>query len=725
MSFVRVANKRRILVILILFLILFLAIIAKLVYIQIIKTDYFKELAYSQQTKEREVEAKRGTIYDSTGTKVFAQSVSMSKVILYPTAIDNKEEVGNKLSEILEMDLDKVMNKVNKRSSSEILATNVSDEISKKLLEYIAKDDVKGVKIDEDVTRVYPYGTILSHTLGFTGTDNQGLAGLEAYYDDELSGVPGKIVGSFDGRGNETPYTNEQYVEAQDGMDLVLTVDATIQSIVEKYLKKAYEENVAQYVNIVVMRPTTGEVLAIASAPTFDPNDPFKINDTELEAMWDTFSAEERSKYLYAMWRNKVISDTAEPGSSFKIVTASAALEEGVTDIDTKNFYCAGIMKVDSWNIKCWRYYNAHGSESLREGIMNSCNPVFMQASSKIGVEKYCKYLEAFNLYGKTGIDLPGEQSGIMHDPKTMTTVDLATTSFGQTIQITTLQTAVNYCAVANGGYLVTPYVVKEIRSQDGSYLQKTESKIVKQIMSESTAANVLSALEDTVKTGTGKAARISGYRVAGKTATAEIGRGAGSTYMGGFAGIAPVNNPEVVVVCNIMDPKGPAGHQGSTVCGPVVAAIIEEVLSYLDIKPEYTIDDTNAVSEKIVPNLTNMKYSEAKQALEDSGMLIAADYDFDDESIIKDQIPKAGASLAEGSTVRVYKTLEEEKADTVVPDVRGMTTSVAISQMKKAGLNLRIIGNGYVLTQDPSPNESIQKGSIVTVRCVDTLELP
>ncbi len=429
-------------------------------------------------------------------------------------------------------------------------------------------------------------------------------------------------------------------------------------------------------------------------------------------------------KNLNEMWRNKVISDSAEPGSSFKIVTATAALEEGVTDIDSKNFYCAGTMKVDTWSIKCWRYYNAHGSESLREGIMNSCNPVFMQASNMIGIEKYCKYLEAFNLFGKTGIDLPGETTGIMHDPETMTKVDLATTSFGQTIQITTLQTAVNYCAVANGGYLVTPYVVKQIKSQDGNYIQNTESKVVKQIMSKTTSDNILSALEDTVKTGTGKAAKISGYRIAGKTATAEIGRGAGSTYMAGFAGIAPVNNPELVVVLNIMDPKGSAGHQGSTLCGPVVASIIEESLSYLEIDPEYTIE-SNTTTEKIVPDLTSMSVEEAKQALENVGLKLATDYNFESESRISDQNPKPGASLGESSTVRVYKTVEEEKKTVSVPDVRGISADAARNLMKNAGLNLRVIGNGYVLTQDPSPSDNIQKGSIVTVRCVDTLELP
>ncbi|MBR1883408.1 MAG: PASTA domain-containing protein [Clostridia bacterium] len=724
MAFVPISNKKRILVILIFCLIAFLVIIWKLIDIQVINAAHFQELAYSQQTKEREVEAKRGTIYDTTGTRVLAQSVSTSKIVLYPVAIDNKEEVGKKLSEILEMNLDTVMNKVNKKSSSETLATNVSEEKVKLLLEYIAEKDVSGIKVDEDTTRVYPYGTMLSHTLGFTGTDNQGLYGLEAYYDEELTGVSGKIVGSFDGNGNETPYTNEQYVDAQDGKDIILSIDATIQSIAEKYITKACEENIAKYVNVVVMRPSTGEVLAIASAPTFDPNDPFTINDSDLASKWNDFTSEEKSAYLNAMWRNKVISDSAEPGSSFKIVTATAALEEGITDIDTKKFNCAGTMQIDKWSIKCWRYYNPHGVESLREGIMNSCNPVFMQVSSMMGIEKYNKYLEAFNLFGKTGIDLPGETNGIMHDPKTMTNVDLATTSFGQTIQITTLQTAVNYCAVANGGYLVTPYVVKEIKSKDGSYIEKTDSKVVKQIMSESTAADILSALEDTVNSGTAKAAKISGYRMAGKTATAEIGRGADSTYMAGFAGIAPVNNPELVCVVNIMDPQGPAGHQGSTLCGPVVASIIEESLRYLDIAPEYAIE-TSTTQEKAVPNLKGMTLEEASVALQNVGMSISADYAFDEGSVINDQNPKAGASLMEGSIVKVYKTEEEEKQMVAVPDVRNLSTSAAENAMKKAELNLRIIGSGYVLMQDPSPLDNIQKGSIVTVKCVDTLELP
>ena len=303
----------------------------------------------------------------------------------------------------------------------------------------------------------------------------------------------------------------------------MLTIDATIQSITEKYLNKVVTENQAEYGMAVVLRPSTGEVLALANSPTFDPNDPFTPNTDELKQNWDTMSSKDKSNALTNMWINKTISNTAEPGSTFKIVTATAALEENVTTMDkAADFNCAGSMKIGTWSIRCWRYYRPHGQESLRQGIMNSCNPVFMQVSQRIGIEKYCNYLEAFNLYSKTGIDLPGEASGIMHDKNNMTVVDLATTSFGQTISISTLQTAVNYCAIANGGYMVTPYVVKEIKSGSGNYEKVTTSKVLKQIMSEETSGSILSALEDTVSTGTGKGAKVNGYRVAGKTATGE-----------------------------------------------------------------------------------------------------------------------------------------------------------------------------------------------------------
>ncbi|MNI38564.1 Stage V sporulation protein D [compost metagenome] len=310
-----------------------------------------------------------------------------------------------------------------------------------------------------------------------------------------------------------------------------------------------------------------------------------------------------------------------------------------------------------------------------------------------------------------------------MHNPNLMTAVDLATTSFGQTIQISSLQTAVNYAAIANGGYLVKPYVVKEIKSEDGSFEKKTESQVVKQIMSKTTSDSILSALEDTVKTGTGKAGQVRGYRVGGKTGTAEEGRGATSTYMASFAGIAPVNDPELVVLVTIYDPKGPLGHQGSTICAPVVSSIIDESLRYLDIKPDYALEQNN-IKEKIIPNLVGKTVEEATKILTESGFKMDSDSKTSPTDVIKDQIPKSGASLMEASTVRVYIN-DETKQTVKVPDLRNMQSEKAKNTLTKLGLNVRIIGSGYVLTQDPSPEAVIEKGSIVTIRCVDTTDLP
>lgn len=726
MPYVSVNTKKRVLIMLALCILAVAVLFSRLVYIQIIKSEYYSQKAYTQQTRSKSVEAKRGTIYDTTGERILAQSISTNIVTAVPNSVnkDKKEEIAQNLSKILESDKDEILNKLNKRVSSVTIATKVDQEKSKALLEYINENEITGISVDEDMLRVYPYGTLLSHVLGFVGTDNQGLAGIEAYYDSNLSGNPGKIVASFDGGGRETPFTQEQYIAAEDGKDIVLTIDATIQSIVEKYLSKAVEENIAEYGSIIIMRPSTGEVLAMANYPTFDPNDPFTPNTQELKDSWENMSTSERSNALNQMWRNKAISDTQEPGSTFKLITSVAALEENIVNIDDKTFYCSGYVKVGTWDIKCWRYYNPHGSESLREGIMNSCNPVFMQVSQRMGIAAFMKYIRAFNLDLKTGIDLPGEATGIMHDENAMTEVDLATSSFGQTIQITTIQTAVNYCAVANGGYLVQPYIVREIKSGSGNYDEQIESKVLKQIMSETTASEVMSALVDTVNFGTAKSAKISDYQIAGKTATGENGRGDNTKYLAGFVGIAPANNPEVVVVMNLFDPKGPSGHGGATLCGPVVGSIIDEVLKYLDVQTDYVVSDTEN-NEVIIPNITGKTYSEARQIAEESGFSLNTSSEFSDDTIITKQVPKSGASLEPGAIIMAYKDGDEaQKAE--VPDVRNMTSNEATSYFRNAGLNVRVEGTGYVLTQDVTPYEQIEKGSIVTIKCVDDLsELP
>ena len=726
MPYVSISSKKRVLFMLAVCSIVVIVLFFRLFYIQVVKAEYYSQKAYSQQTRSKNVEAKRGTIYDTTGEKILAQSISTNIVTAVPNSVnkDKKEEIAQNLAQILEEDKDEILEKLNQKVSSVTIATKVDQEKAEQILTYINDNDITGLSVDEDMLRVYPYGTLLSHVLGFVGTDNQGLAGVEAYYDEELAGNPGKIVASFDGGGRETPFTQEQYVAAEDGKDIVLTIDATIQSIVEKYLSKAVEENIAEYGSIVIMRPSTGEVLAMANYPTFDPNSPFTPNTQELKDAWDTMSSTEKSEALNQMWRNKAISDTQEPGSTFKLITATAALEENIVNIDDKVFYCAGYVTVGTWDIKCWRYYNPHGEESLREGIMNSCNPVFMQVSQKMGISAFMKYIKAFNLASKTGIDLPGEATGIMHDENTMTDVDLATTSFGQTIQITTLQTAVNYCAVANGGYLVQPYIVREIKSGSGNYDEQIESKVLKQIMSETTASEIMSALVDTVNFGTAKSAKISDYQIAGKTATGENGRGDNTKYLAGFVGIGPASNPEVVVVMNLYNPTGPSGHGGATLCGPVVGSIIDEVLKYLDVQTDYTVSDTEN-NEIVVPDITGKTYAEAKQTIEDSGFVINTSSEFTDDTIITKQVPKSGASLEAGSSIMTYKDGDEAQV-TEVPDVRNLSTTEAINAFRGAGLNVRVEGSGYVLTQDVTPYEQIEKGSIVTIKCVDDLsELP
>lgn len=726
MPYVSINTKKRVLVMLILCIVGMVVLFGRLVYIQIVKSEYYSQKAYTQQTRSKSVEAKRGTIYDTTGEKILAQSISTNIVTAVPSSVnkDKKEEIAQNLADILQSDKDEILKKLNKKTSSVTIATKVDQEKSKAILEYINNNDITGISVDEDMLRVYPYGTLLSHVLGFVGTDNQGLAGVEAYYDSELSGNPGKIVASFDGGGRETPFTQEQYIAAENGKDIVLTIDATIQSIVEKYLSKAVEENIEEYGSIVIMKPSTGEVLAMANYPTFDPNDPFTPNTQELKDKWDDMTVTQRSEELNKMWRNKAISDTQEPGSTFKLITSVAALEENVVNIDDKTFYCAGYVKVGTWDIKCWRYYNPHGSESLREGIMNSCNPVFMQVSQRMGIAAFMKYIRAFNLDSKTGIDLPGEATGIMHDEKSMSDVDLATSSFGQTIQITSIQTAVNYCAVANGGYLVQPYIVREIKSGSGNYDEQIESKVLKQIMSETTASEIMSALVDTVNYGTAKSAKISDYQIAGKTATGENGRGDNTKYLAGFVGIGPASNPEIVVVMNLYDPKGPSGHGGATLCGPVVGSIIDEVLKYLDVQTDYTVSETEN-NEVVIPNITGKTYAEAKQIAKDSGFTLNLSSEFSDDTIISKQVPKSGASLVAGSSIMVYKDGDEvQKAE--IPDVRNRTAAEATNYFRGVGLNVRVEGTGYVLTQDVTPYEQIEKGSIVTIKCVDDLsELP
>lgn len=723
MAFASVKHKKRVTILLMAAIFGFIVVIGRLFYVQIIKGDYYQELAYKQQTKDRTVEASRGTIYDSKGN-ILAISVSSNTLSVAPTNLkdEDKKRIARDLSEILGLETDNILNKLNKNVSLVTIATNIEKEKAVKISSYIAENELKGVYLDESTTRAYPYGSLLSHVLGFTGVDNQGLYGLEIEYEDELSGIPGKIVGSIDGGGNETPYDEEEYVEPQNGYDLSLTVDATVQSIVEKNLEKAVIENIADFGMCVVMRPDTGEILAMASYPDYDPNNPFEPADEEMLASWDTLTTKEKNNYLNTMWTNKCIQSTYEPGSIFKVVTACAALEEGVSDTESKVYHCSNSMNVMGWQIKCWRYPRNHGTQSLRDGIVNSCNPTLMQVANKIGVGKYCEYIEALNLYGITGIDLPGEAAAQAYTKKNMTELDLATTSFGQNISTTTLQNAAIYAAIANGGNLMKPYIVSEVKTVDGNVVKSTEPTVLKQVFSKETTEQMMSMLYDTVNNGTSKAAQATGYIIAGKTGTAEEDRNL-KTYMASFAGIAPYNDPEIVIIVSIYNPTSSQGHMGGIVAAPVGGTIIEETLRYMDVDPNYSIEETTE-EEKIVPDLTGMSYAKAKEKLAELNFKIASDVSMDESTIILDQVPKAGASMTKGATVRVYENETSQKLTVSVPDVRGLSVSSATSKIRNNGLNIRVIGSGNAVIQYPSAGETVTKGSIITVKFADTTDL-
>ena len=475
-------NKKKMRNMLFIVFLIIVILIGRLGYIQLIQGKELSELAYEQQTLDRAINPKRGTIYDATGT-VLAQSSTVETVTVNPGNIsaENKEKVAKKLAEIFELDYEKVLKKVSKRSSIETIAKRVNKEKTDQLREWMEENKITvGINIDEDTKRYYPYNNFASQIIGFCGSDNQGLDGIEAKYDKELSGTKGAIKRHTDAKGGEIGEEGESYISAINGNDLVLTIDINIQSIVEKYLKEACIDNkCTDGGNIVIMNPQNGDILAMATYPNYNLNEPYEAYTDELKSAWDTMSQEDKTKSLQAVWRNRAITDTYEPGSTFKTITSSAAIEEGlVTDIDKSGqFACTGGIEVAGVRIKCWRYYRPHGAESLRQALMNSCNPVFIGLGQKMGITKYYSYLRRFGLLTTTGVDLPGEAGSIFLAENKAGPVELATISFGQRFEITPLQLVTAVSAIANGGDLVQPRVVKQIvDSKTGEKEYKSDS---------------------------------------------------------------------------------------------------------------------------------------------------------------------------------------------------------------------------------------------------------
>ncbi len=659
-----VSRKRRMRFALICSTIIFLGLATRVGYIQFFEGEKLQQMAYLQQTLNRNINPKRGTIYDSSGKVALATSSSVETITVNPVNIpsNEKEKVATELTQLFNLKYEDVLKKVSKKTAIETIAKKVDKNQTKELRLWMETNNItSGINIDEDTKRFYPYNNLASQIIGFCGSDNQGLAGIEAKYDNELKGEKGKILKMTDAKGIDITDTSEAYEPAKQGNDLVLSIDATIQGIAEKYLKEACIDNVCtDGGNILLMNPQNGDILAIASYPDFNLNDPYTINNEELKANWSNMTATERSNALQAMWRNKAISDTYEPGSTFKLVTASTALEEGIVASTDKEgeFCCTGYIEVAGVKMKCWRYYRPHGPESLRQALMNSCNPVFIGLGGRIGVTKYYEYLRKYGFLGRTGIDLPGEAGSIFLKESKVGPVELGTIAFGQRFEVTPIQMITMVSTIANGGIYTQPRIVKQIINSQTGEVKNIETVKKDRVISEDTAKKMLSMMESVVAEGTGKNAQVKGYAIGGKTGTSEDGVNTGK-YVTSFIGVAPISNPEVAILITLYNPTGEGGHQGGGVAAPIASQVLGEVLPYLEIKKDN--QDEEEKGEVEVPNLIGLTRKEAKKMLEEVGLLIETKESLktnlgEDDETIKSQLPKAGIKIKQGSTVYVDK---------------------------------------------------------------------
>lgn len=571
----RTYNKKKLLIVFLCAVCIMIVLAGRLVWLMIFEADYYQEKAQALHERERSIKAARGRILDASGT-VLADNRTVCTISVIHSQITDPEEVIRALSQTLEMEESEVREKVEKVSSMERIRTNVEKETG----DIIRKMDLDGVKVDEDFKRYYPYDELASTVLGFTGADNQGIIGLEVKYEEYLKGQDGTILTTTDARGIELPGEAEDRIEPVPGNDLQTSLDYNLQMYAQQMAEKVMEEKQADGVSILLMNPQNGEIMAMVNVPEFDLNDPFTLN-TGVDA--SILSDEEKQDALNQMWRNRCINDTYEPGSTFKIITASAALEEGVVELDD-TFSCPGYRVVEDRKIRCHKV-GGHGQETFVEGVMNSCNPVFIDVGLRLGADTFCDYYEQFGLMDLTGVDLPGEAGTIMHKRENIGTVELATMSFGQSFQVTPIQMAATVSSIVNGGFRVTPHVGVRVLNEDGSQKLVLEHGKKDRIVSEETSLTMRAILEKVVSEGSGKNAAIEGYQIGGKTATSQTLPRSANKYISSFIGFAPADDPQVLGMCIIYNPQGV--YYGGTIAAPVIRDIFENILPYLGVEKE------------------------------------------------------------------------------------------------------------------------------------------
>jgi len=702
---------------------------AKLYVISFVNGEEYSVKAYLQQVSNQIISPTRGTIYDAKG-EILAQSITVDTVSLNPGKVfySNKKKVDEEtiaegLSNIFNITYEELMEKLKSGSSVIVVEKKVETNKITELKKWMTDNKITaGINIDEDSKRFYPYDGLLSNLIGFCGTDNDGLTGLEERWDNILTGTSGKVVTAKDPNKKPISDNNEQYVPAENGSNLYLTIDTTVQTIAERYLKQAVIENkCSKGGNILIMNPQNGDILAMATYPNYNLNDPFNIEPLGISPEeWDTLTREEKEFERVNLWNNRAVTGMYEPGSTFKLLTASIALEENIIEVDAPGrFYCSGSYHVADRDISCWRK-EPHGYQSLREALCNSCNPAFMQLGQKIGVNTLYKYFEAFGLFEGVGSNISRAYPGTFHKKETIGGVELATTSFGQRFEISPLQLITSVCAIVNDGKLVKPRVVKQIQNTDTGSIQTVDTVEIRQVISEDTSKKIKDMMQSVVTEGTGRLATVQGYSIGGKSGTSEPQETREEEgYVSSFIAISPIENTQVVVLIVLYDPHG-ANYQGGQIAGPVASQILSEALPYLGVAP---LTKENERSPKNLIAISNMKgktVAEAKKLLQQLGFNVRVNINEDENTaIVTDQMPRTGVALDANSIIYLYtEENENETRNTVsVPNIKGMSANEAKRVLKNLNLNIQIDGtSGVVVSQTPIFETRAEVGSVINV---------
>ncbi|MDD4688263.1 MAG: stage V sporulation protein D [Eubacteriales bacterium] len=722
--------QKRIFFMLICVMAVFVFMCGRIAYVQFVDGPDLQKKAAEQQTRDRLITSKRGSIMDRNG-KMLAVSASAESVSVSPAelrgSLEKKEkvdfdDVAEGLSKCLSMEYDDVYKKITANTSYEILKRKVEKDEADKVREFISEIKVSGINIDEDSKRYYPYGEFAAQVIGFTGVDNQGLSGVEATCDSVLKGVAGRVTSAKSAKGSDMPFDYERYVDPEDGVNVMLTLDESIQHFVEKNLEIAVADNKLSNGALgIVMDVKTGEILAMANKPSYDLNMPFEIADENVNKEVQGLSGEEKTakanEYLQKLWRNRAISDTYEPGSTFKILVSSMAIEENLIG-DNDTFYCGGSKKVADRVIKCWKT-GGHGTQNFTKAIQNSCNPAFIEIGARVGTSSFREYFKGFGFLDKTGIELSGEATGVFYADDNFNEVELATSSFGQGFQITPMQMLTAVCAVANDGVLVQPHIIKAYVDDEGNVLQSFQPNVTRQIVSKKTSAQMRSYLESVVTDGGASNAYISGYRVAGKTGTSEkFPRNMGK-YIASFVGFAPADDPQVACLILLDEPRG-GQYYGGVIAAPVAGKILEEILEYMNIETQYTTEELDKL-EAPVPNLKKMSLDMAKGLLGQHNLKFIVEGSGDK---VVNQMPKSGTKVSMNSTITIYTDENKEPNKITVPDLAGCTVSQATQAISNSMLNIRVVGaaaagNGSTCSaykQSPAAGTVVEQGTVVTV---------